>query len=180
MGMGMTYDGVRGRVVLFGGTTLTHNLGDTWTWDGTTWTEQNPAVSPSARWAMGMSYDAASSEALLFGGSGVGGVLGDTWTWDGTTWRIPFVAHLHLDPQSGPPRTGVKVKATGFAAVEQVTITFIDSVNGKTILGTFAADARGVMRTRVKIPRNATTGTQRIIAAGSVSRQKAKTTFTVT
>src|SRR5947208_1517520 len=49
-GMGMAYDAGREEVVLFGGAGAdgTH-LGDTWVWDGTTWTQLFPATSPSAR-----------------------------------------------------------------------------------------------------------------------------------
>jgi hypothetical protein len=52
----MAYDAARGEVVLFGGWDGTL-LGDTWTWDGTTWTEEHPAISPPARILMGMAYD---------------------------------------------------------------------------------------------------------------------------
>ena len=34
--------------VLFGGATLTAEFGDTWTWDGTSWTWKN-VTGPSAR-----------------------------------------------------------------------------------------------------------------------------------
>ena len=37
-GSAMAYDAARGRVVLFGGADVDGTpLGDTWTWDGTTW-----------------------------------------------------------------------------------------------------------------------------------------------
>jgi hypothetical protein len=48
---------------------------------------------------------------------------------------------VHLSPKSGPPGTVVDVTGTGYASLEQVTIKFIDTVNGKTVLGTFATDA---------------------------------------
>src|SRR2546425_1564728 len=46
----MAYDPVTQRVVLFGGTVVTGGqaatpLGDTWTWDGSDWTQQIPALS---------------------------------------------------------------------------------------------------------------------------------------
>jgi hypothetical protein len=177
-GEGMTYDAVHGQVVLFGACC---DRRDTWTWDGTTWTRQHPPTSPSARGEMGLAYDAARGDAVLFGGnSDDGGRLGDTWTWDGTHWRVPFVAHLHLSPRSGSPGTSVRVKGTGFAAGEQVTLTFIDSVAGKTILGRFTTEATGSLNARVTIPISATMGTQRITGAGAVSLNRARTTFTVT
>ena len=67
--MGMAYDAARGEVVLFGGRRL-RLLDDTWTWDGTDWTERSPRHrSPSARDSMGMAYDAARGEVVMFGGS---------------------------------------------------------------------------------------------------------------
>jgi hypothetical protein len=86
----MAYDAATGTIVLFGG--LTHHgkhevkVGDTWTWNGTTWTQQHPAVHPFARSEATMAYDAATSTVVLFGGTGHGPRLGDTWTWDGTAW----------------------------------------------------------------------------------------------
>jgi len=50
------------------------------------WTQQHPAVRPSARVAQSMAYDAATGTVVLFGGGPTHGVIGDTWTWDGTTW----------------------------------------------------------------------------------------------
>jgi hypothetical protein len=92
----MAYDAATGDVVLFGGdspTTETGRLDDTWTWNGTNWTEQAPATHPSARFGAAMTYDAATGNVVLFGGAGPAGkapgtdcVFGDTWTWNGTTW----------------------------------------------------------------------------------------------
>jgi hypothetical protein len=85
--MAMAYDAARGEVVLFGGRDGTQFLGDTWTWNGTAWTEEHPDTSPSPRVGMGMAYDAARSLVVLFGGCcDDQGELNDTWTWDGTTW----------------------------------------------------------------------------------------------
>jgi hypothetical protein len=79
----MAYDAATRTVVLFGGWNGSSDLGDTWTWNGTTWTKQHPAVHPSARFGAAMAYDAATRTVVLFGGSGVSG---DTWTWNGKTW----------------------------------------------------------------------------------------------
>ncbi len=62
--------------------TGTTPLGDTWTWDGSTWTKQAPATHPSARGLVFSAYDAATGTIVLFGGSGKdGGYLPGTWTW---------------------------------------------------------------------------------------------------
>ncbi len=84
----MAYDAATGTAVLFGGTANgRRSLADTWTWDGTTWTQQHPATSPPARTGAAMAYDAATGTVVLFGGYGSGSTYFDgTWTWDGTTW----------------------------------------------------------------------------------------------
>jgi hypothetical protein len=109
-------------VVLFGGiNTSSQILGDTWTWNGTTWTQQAPAASPPARYGASMAYDAATGTAVLFGGDNQKGCaqLGDTWSWDGTTWT-------QQAPAASPPAryeaamaydaaTGTAVLFGGFA-----------------------------------------------------------------
>jgi hypothetical protein len=81
----MAYDPATRRVLLYGGHTdsAPGNLGDTWLWDGTNWTEQHPAASPGPR------QDAAMAPAqalLLYSGEGIG-FRNDTWLWTGSTWR---------------------------------------------------------------------------------------------
>lgn len=65
----MAYDAATGNTVLFGGFTHFRELGDTWTWNGHTWTKQHPAASPSARDSAAMAYDAATRTVVLFGGA---------------------------------------------------------------------------------------------------------------
>src|SRR6267378_1934972 len=92
-GPGMAYDAATGTVVLFGGSldgdfggTSGTDYNDTWIWDGTTWTQLFPTVSPPARRfdTQGMAYDARTGTVVLFGGiTATQTVLGDTWTWNG-------------------------------------------------------------------------------------------------
>ena len=97
-------DPATGQVVLFGGIQAYRTtgpddvIGSTWTWDGTTWTKQQPTATPSPRTGAAMVYDPATSQLLLFGGSSHSGTgyLGDTWTWNGTTWT-------QLNPATSPP-----------------------------------------------------------------------------
>jgi hypothetical protein len=83
----MAYDAATGTVVLFGGEHESPSGGGwfprgTWTWDGTTWTQQHPATHPSSRLDGSMAYEAATGSVVLFGGSGYRtGNLHDTWTW---------------------------------------------------------------------------------------------------
>jgi hypothetical protein len=78
-------------VVLFGGFDEAGDpLGDTWVWNGTTWTPLDPPHSPSPRYGMAMVYDAARREVVLFGSQTP--ELTDTWTWDGRDWHQEFPA----------------------------------------------------------------------------------------
>ena len=49
----MVYDGATQQLLLFGGSRLPFSgggfLGDTWAWNGTTWTQLHPATSPGPR-----------------------------------------------------------------------------------------------------------------------------------
>jgi hypothetical protein len=89
---GLAYDKARQEVVLFGGYLAPRSgpdftLDDTWTWNGSTWTQEHPGTTPPARWSPGLAYDAARRQVVLFGGSeSEAATLGDTWTWDGVTW----------------------------------------------------------------------------------------------
>jgi hypothetical protein len=88
----LAYDAITKKVVLFGGGNGGGNCcsvfyGDTWTWDGVTWTQQSPAISPSARTAQSMTYYTSLGRVVLFGGtSDPPQGLNDTWAWNGKTW----------------------------------------------------------------------------------------------
>ncbi|HEY5240469.1 MAG TPA: kelch repeat-containing protein [Polyangiaceae bacterium] len=100
-----------GKLVMFGGDTLPPSYGDwlsvdeTWVWDGTDWTQEQPAQSPDPRSFAGMA--AAGGEILLFGGGKFGGdyaAPAGTWTWDGAAWTE--------HPGGGPsPRNGPAMAA---------------------------------------------------------------------
>src|SRR5262249_48363506 len=74
----MAYDSARGVTVLFGGYAGGPIFGDTWEWNGMTWTQISSAVSPAARLYHAMAYDSARRVTVLFGGSN-GSYFGDTW-----------------------------------------------------------------------------------------------------
>ena len=109
-GASLAFDPTTETVVLFGGS-LTHigqsgiYSNQTWTWDGVTWTQQFPPVSPPARnWNApnGMVFDSLLGKVVLFGGGAIQVPnLNDTWEWDGAskTWTEKFPAH------SPSPRT---------------------------------------------------------------------------
>ena len=99
----MAYDSGTGQLVLFGGFYSGCGLGcgifsnQTWTWNGTTWTQQSPTTSPPVRAGSSMAYDSGTGQLVLFGGEdGSSGFLNDTWTWNGTTWT-------QQSPTTSPP-----------------------------------------------------------------------------
>jgi len=86
-GPGMVWDGAAENIVLFGGLSSDGtSLNDTWTWDGSTWTQQFPAASPSPRRTT-IAYDDPTRTVVLFGGDSTNNAAyNDTWTWNGATW----------------------------------------------------------------------------------------------
>ncbi|CAN5871099.1 hypothetical protein BH11PLA1_BH11PLA1_15530 [soil metagenome] len=111
----MVYDSFRGVCVLFGGRGdgAGEGLkGDTWEWDGNTWTErQVPGPAPREQFAM--AYDSARHVTVLFGGNiGSNTFSGETWEWDGTTWTQRMI--------SGP--SARKAQAMTFDSTRGVTV----------------------------------------------------------
>jgi hypothetical protein len=102
-GASMTYDATRQVIVLFGGcanASCGALLNDTWTWDGSNWTQQSPSATPPARSGAYFAYDGAAGTAVLFGGVSGSAPLNDTWAWTGTQWT-------QLHPSTSPsPRQG--------------------------------------------------------------------------
>lgn len=81
----MSFDTTINKVVLFGGyffngmpSGVTFHQ-DTWAWDGTEWTLQNPLNSPTGRFGHRIELDSARNVPVLFGGGDMSGVLADTW-----------------------------------------------------------------------------------------------------
>jgi hypothetical protein len=68
----------------------------------------------------------------------------------------------------------------GLAANERVSITFVDSVQGRILLGRRKTDPTGAFTSDVTIPATATLGTQHVRVVGRTSGAIAKVRFTVT
>ncbi|TMD40340.1 MAG: hypothetical protein E6I88_09940 [Chloroflexi bacterium] len=65
------YDETRHNLVLFGGLAGQTLLDDTWTWNGSTWTQrQGLTISPPARHGAAIAYDEVNRQVILFGGLG--------------------------------------------------------------------------------------------------------------
>ena len=92
----MAYDAATGTISLFGGQAggAFTPIADTWSWDGKTWTQLQPATTSTARAIGTMTYDPATGKIVLFGGyNATLGYLGDTWVWDGANWsQAPPIA----------------------------------------------------------------------------------------
>ena len=88
----MAFDERAGVVVLYGGDGVKTQpesgfraLDDTWTWDGTRWTEVG-TTGPGARFMHAMAYDAARGRIVLYGGGTGDASFDDTWEWEGGRW----------------------------------------------------------------------------------------------
>ncbi len=88
------WDFLRGRLVVFGGTTVGSAFGDTWEWDGTQWQERVLTPHPSPRRGACMSYEVHTGRVILFGGYDSNfNYLNDTWAFDGNSWTPLAPAH---------------------------------------------------------------------------------------
>ncbi|MFY9343148.1 MAG: hypothetical protein WAT39_11695, partial [Planctomycetota bacterium] len=96
---GTASDLTRNRIVLFGGVNNGAFPGDTWEWDGATWSLRSTS-GPASRYGPQMAFDIARNRTVMFGGvSYTGSPLGDTGDWDGTTWT-------QRSPATSPPPRG--------------------------------------------------------------------------
>ena len=134
----LAYDASSRQVVLFGGygqsVSLSGNLASlitgppsrqTWTWNGSTWTQAHPAKGPPALYGGSMAYDASSKRVVLFGGSNASGPIDSTWTWNGSTWTQ---AH----PAKSPP---ARMDASmAYDASSRQVVLFGGSTYGGTFL----------------------------------------------
>jgi hypothetical protein len=102
------YDEISKQVLLFGGFTQGYvYYGDTWTYDGFDWTQQQPTTLPPPRCDNALVFDPSLKSVVLFGGlagpceSCDEGRLNDTWLWGGTNWTQA------QPPASPSPRSGM-------------------------------------------------------------------------
>ena len=126
-GAALAYDEARQRVVLFGGYSASPYtyLSETWEWDGTTWAQRFPAMSPPGRYNHALAYDSARQRMVLFGGSSAISVYpAATWEYDGTTWV--------QQATSGP--AGREYSALAFNRQRGVTVMFGGRNGGNSTL----------------------------------------------
>lgn len=102
LGAAMAFDASRNRLVAFGGARSDGTLtGETWEWDGSTWTlvatKSDPGPSPRA--GHRMSYHAGLERVVLFGGEDDANPSAELWTWDGTAWTQQIVSPPQAEPE---------------------------------------------------------------------------------
>lgn len=98
VGMGLAYDPLRDRCVLFGAL-----MDATWEWNGQTWTDRTQPFQPPPRRSAGITFDAASRNTIVFGGVQLDAMSNefdsnDTWLWNGTTWRDGSEVGITISP----------------------------------------------------------------------------------
>jgi hypothetical protein len=78
----MAFDSGRGVTVLFGGLTAGSSNGETWEWNGSTWTSRS-TTGPSPRAGHAIAYETVRGVTLLFGGYPDDGPSAETWQYRG-------------------------------------------------------------------------------------------------
>jgi hypothetical protein len=97
---GFAYDAATGTDILTGGRTgcapSAGEYTDTWSWNGTTWTQLHPKdVGPGEMSWFSMAYDPATKQEIAVGAYSGCGVVTGMWTWNGSQWtQTPNTAVL--------------------------------------------------------------------------------------
>jgi hypothetical protein len=114
---GFAFDTARDRAVVFGGfwtppDGVSTTLGDTWEWDGSSWTQACMSApcsgqTPGKRAEFAFAYDSAHGQTLLAGGCPAAEAtcptpLGDLWHWDGQAWAEDCTAPPCSSSKPGP------------------------------------------------------------------------------
>jgi hypothetical protein len=84
----ITYDPATKQLVMFGGFEYISGpegeiLNTTWTWNGTTWSEQHPATAPPASTENVMGFDPQLNEVVMLTNT----APAQTWAWNGSNWN---------------------------------------------------------------------------------------------
>lgn len=102
-----------GGVMLFGGYQSSSGpryLDDHWRWNGSTWQQLAPTVTPSPRAHALATLDPIRNRVVLAGGTWFSVQPGDTWEWDGVVWTqhapAPFQPGNLMERMAWRPETG--------------------------------------------------------------------------
>jgi hypothetical protein len=140
----MVYDAPRQRIVMFGGVGAPPgqgqpqpNYGDTWAWDGRSWTLL-ATDGPAPRDRHAMALDSRKGVILLYGGGTSAGQFDDMWQWDGVRWtRIPL---------TGPTPGKRSLHAMGYDAARGRTVLYGGNSEGRVLDDTWEWDGRSWKR----------------------------------
>jgi N-acetylneuraminic acid mutarotase len=140
---GATYDENLKKLVMFGGyDTFGNYRQDTWTWDGTAWTEIKPKTKPPHRAQPVMWYDPLAKKTIIYSGAGRKSIedhatrYSDMWSFNGTDWTlmnvtttpgIRFAPQVAVDPNSGKLYLFGGLRATLDAADSDRVTQFYDN-----------------------------------------------------
>jgi hypothetical protein len=130
----MAFDAGTGQLVLYGGnggTSLSSVLGDTWTWNGSNWSELTLLNSPPALFDASMTYDPGTGQLVLFGGYGNNStVFNNTWSY-GPVATVPGAPTI-LNAAAGNASATVnfdKPASDGGSPITNYTVTATDVTN---------------------------------------------------
>src|SRR6266851_607890 len=105
----MAYDEARHVVVMYGGRDTVNGTvpcgevgremcsADTWTWNGTDWTQLHPQTSPPP-FLPAMTYDPPEAAVLLYN---INVSIPETWSWDGANWMLKASGSNNPTPSRG-------------------------------------------------------------------------------
>jgi hypothetical protein len=155
----MAYDPDVNQLLLFGGGgDSVAYFNDTWTWDGSVWSQVDDSTdpdctatctdSPPARaWGM-LTFDQGTSQPVLFGGYGNNYWLNDTWGVGAEAQTITFTSAIPADATLAGPAYLVSANASSGLSVTLTideSASSVCSISGSTVsfvgLGTCTIDA---------------------------------------
>jgi hypothetical protein len=139
------YDPNVDAIVLFGGfyTLESHSQGvdnDTWYFNGT-WSQTQPAVSPSARAMPGAVFDPELNAIYSFGGYGFPTALADSWAWDENLTITAIAPNVPVGEVGTPVQFSTSIH--GGLGPFAVAWTFGDGTNGSGLVVSHAYATTG-------------------------------------
>ncbi|HEX3833796.1 MAG TPA: putative Ig domain-containing protein [Solirubrobacteraceae bacterium] len=119
----ITYDPATKQLVMFGGFEYTSGLNGeilntTWTWNGTTWTQQHPTAAPPASAQGTMAFDPQLNEVVMLTNT----APAQTWAWNGSNWR-------QLSSSTNPPSRRLGAMALDTAANQLILTGGVSDAN---------------------------------------------------
>ncbi|MFN6146127.1 MAG: kelch repeat-containing protein [Planctomycetota bacterium] len=91
------FDSTGNRLLFVGGIQPSPStiLGQTWSWNGTAWTQLSPAGGTIPRWGHGLVRNTQNNRLIVFGGRSptLSAFANDTQEWTGTAWQTVVTAN---------------------------------------------------------------------------------------